>query len=105
MNKGVRLASGDIVGILNADDFFADEHVLDALADCFGNPATSVVYGDLEFINGEGRSVRKWVSGEYHPSKLNWGWMPPHPTFYCRRELFDRHGYYSLNMGVRLIMN
>jgi glycosyltransferase involved in cell wall biosynthesis len=99
MNKGIGLASGDIVGILNADDYFADEHVLRAIAGCFRDPATSLAYGDLEFINQQGKSVRKWRSGEYHPSKLNWGWMPPHPTFYCRRELFDLHGHYSLEYG------
>ena len=99
MNKGIRLATGDIVGILNADDLFAGDNVLDTLASRFRDQKTAILYGDLEFIDAGGKVVRRWQSGDYHPSKLNWGWMPPHPTFYCRRNLFDRHGYYSLEYG------
>jgi glycosyltransferase involved in cell wall biosynthesis len=99
MNKGISLASGDIVGILNADDYFADENVLSAVAETFQSPDIYIVYGNLEFVNAEGRSVRKWQSGEYLTLKLNWGWMPPHPTFYCRRQLFVAHGGYSHRYG------
>lgn len=99
MNKGIGLATGDIVGILNADDFFADDNVLFELAYGFEKTEISIVYGDLEFVNAGGQVVRKWQSGDYRRSKLNYGWMPPHPTFYCRRSLFDRHGSYSLEYG------
>lgn len=99
MNKGLRLATGHIVGILNADDFFADEDVLGDIEQLFQSLDTSIVYGDLEFIDAYGKVVRRWQSGGYYPSNLNAGWMPPHPTFYCRRQLFEQHGYYSLNYG------
>ena len=59
-----------------------------------------LAYGDLDYINHLGNIFRKWRSGRYTAGKLNWGWMPPHPTFYCRRELFREYGFYSLNYGT-----
>jgi glycosyltransferase involved in cell wall biosynthesis len=85
MNKGIKLASGNIVGILNSDDCFADNMVL---------------YGDLDYINASGKVIRKWRSGEFTSKSLSLGWMPPHPTFYCKRSLFEKHGPYSLNYGT-----
>jgi len=100
MNKGIALATGDIVGILNADDFFAGNHILTVVSDAFKNNNTDIVYGDLNYIKPDGTIRRKWVSGEYKKGKFNFGWMPPHPTFYCRRELFERFGNYSLDFGT-----
>lgn len=80
---GVDVSRNELVGTLNADDFFADENILNTLADTFAASTTSIVYGDPEFVGTDGRTVRYWQSGDYSPSKLNWGWMPPHPTFYC----------------------
>jgi glycosyltransferase involved in cell wall biosynthesis len=99
MNKGLRLATGAVIGILNADDFFADEQVLSDIASAFRSGKTQIVYGDLDFIDGRDRTIRKWRSGKYKPGRFNWGWMPPHPTFYCRRELFSELGPYSLDYG------
>jgi len=99
MNKGIRLATGDVIGILNADDFFADQSVLSDVAAAFADPAVCVLYGDLDFIDPQGRVVRKWRSGKYEGGKFNRGWMPPHPTFYCRKDLFSQHGLYSLDYG------
>ncbi|MEB0260654.1 MULTISPECIES: glycosyltransferase family 2 protein [unclassified Mucilaginibacter] len=100
MNKGIALATGDVVGILNADDFFANEYVLTVVVDAFKNNNTAIVYGDLNYIKPDGSISRKWVSGEYKKGIFNLGWMPPHPTFYCRRELFGRFGNYSLAFGT-----
>jgi glycosyltransferase involved in cell wall biosynthesis len=99
MNKGIARANGSIIGTLNADDFLADEHVLDDVAEAFSKESTDILYGDLDFIDPNDRVVRKWRSGKYRQGMFNRGWMPPHPTFYCRRALFDTHGVYSLEYG------
>ncbi|MDB5145736.1 MAG: glycosyltransferase [Mucilaginibacter sp.] len=100
MNKGIKMASGDIIGILNADDFFADRHVLTTIAGVFRRENPSIVYGDLDFIDGKAKTVRKWRSGNYAQGMCNWGWMPPHPTFYCKRSLFNEFGYYRPEYGT-----
>lgn len=100
MNKGILFASGDVVGILNADDYFAEEDVLSAISLKFISQDTAIVYGNLDYVNGKGDIVRKWRSGAYKPGMFNWGWMPPHPTFYCKRALFERLGLYNLQYGT-----
>jgi glycosyltransferase len=102
MNKGIRLATGDVIGILNADDFFTDENVIRVIAETFKNYNTDIVYGDLSYVDRHNtdKIVRKWVSKEYRRDALNWGWMPAHPTFYARREMFEKFGYYDLNYGT-----
>lgn len=99
MNKGIALADGDIIGTINADDFLADDSVLSDVAEAFARQGADVLYGDLDFINPDGKVVRKWRSGRYRSGMFNRGWMPPHPTFYCRKALFDTHGAYSLEYG------
>jgi glycosyltransferase involved in cell wall biosynthesis len=100
MNKGIKLATGDVVGILNADDFFADNTVLSVIADAFAKKNTDIIYGDLDYINAGGKVIRKWRSGAFTSKSFNLGWMPPHPTFYCKRNLFEKFGFYSLNYGT-----
>jgi len=99
MNKGIGLATGDIVGTLNADDFYADDHVLHEVGVAFAERKTNILYGDLDYVDQEGKVIRKWRSGRYKNGKFNWGWMPPHPTFYCRKNLFEELGYYKLDYG------
>jgi glycosyltransferase involved in cell wall biosynthesis len=100
MNKGIKLATGDIVGTLNSDDFFADNVVLNQIAKAFEQHKTDIVYGNLDYINLKGKTIRKWNSGEYKEGLFNWGWMPPHPTFYCKRLLFENLGAYNLHYGT-----
>jgi glycosyltransferase involved in cell wall biosynthesis len=100
MNKGIALAHGNIIGMLNADDFLADSTVLSSIANAFVNHNTDIVYGDLDYINHEDVVVRKWRSGQYKKGMFNFGWMPPHPTFYCKKELFKKYGNYSLHFGT-----
>ncbi|MFA6247637.1 MAG: glycosyltransferase family 2 protein [Mucilaginibacter sp.] len=100
MNKGIALASGDVIGILNADDFFADSHTLTVVLDAFKNNVTDIVYGNLDYVKPDGSTFRKWRSGPYKKGLFNLGWMPPHPTFYCRKEVFNRFGNYSLEYGT-----
>jgi glycosyltransferase involved in cell wall biosynthesis len=99
MNKGIATASGDVIGMLNADDYFADENILDMVAQSFKDPAVKLLYGDLDFVNCGGMVVRRWRSGNYSDQGLRWGWMPPHPTFYGRKDLFSRYDGYSLGYG------
>ena len=100
INKGIGLATGDIIGVLNADDFFSAPDVLNAIAASFKANMADVIYGDLDYIDKKGNVVRKWRSGKYKHGKFNRGWMPPHPTFYCRKELFEKFGNYSLVFGT-----
>ncbi|MGN6640557.1 MAG: glycosyltransferase family 2 protein [Mucilaginibacter sp.] len=100
MNKGIALATGNIIGMLNADDYFADKNILDDVANAFSSQNINILYGDLDFVDTDGKVVRKWRSGKYRSGHFNWGWMPPHPTFYCKKELFEKLGNYSLSYGT-----
>lgn len=100
MNKGIALATGDIIGTLNADDFLADDEILQDVATAFSAQKTNILYGDLDYVDLNERIIRKWRSGRYKSGQFNWGWMPPHPTFYCRKKLFTELGVYSLDYGT-----
>ena len=99
MNKGIALATGDIIGTLNADDFFTDNEVLDEIARIFEQSTVDILYSNLDFVRENGSISRKWRSGKYNAGKFNWGWMPPHPTFYCHKKLFEDFGGYRLDYG------
>lgn len=98
MNKGLRAATGDIVGILNADDWYAHEGVLSDVLRAFEDPAVDACYGDLQYVRG-GQIVRHWRSGSFRRRSFYWGWMPPHPTFFLRRRHYERHGGFRLDLG------
>ena len=100
MSKGIKLATGDVIGMLNADDSFADDNVLSTVNEAFKQQNTPIAYGDLDYVNPKGDIIRKWRSGRYVYGMFNRGWMPPHPTFYCKRELFYKYGFYSLAYGT-----
>jgi glycosyltransferase involved in cell wall biosynthesis len=97
MNKGIALATGDIIGILNADDFFPNPYVLEKIAHTFEEKNSQIVYGNLWFIDRKlpHKLVRKWKSSRYRKNLFQWGWMPAHPTFYVRKELFAQFGNYN----------
>lgn len=101
MNKGIKLAGGDAVGILNADDFFAHIDIVKNIAVKFEESKADAVYGDIWYVDRKNTAlpVRKWHSGIYRQGLFQWGWMPPHPSFYARRELFERYGSYDLSFG------
>lgn len=102
MNKGIQLATGDIVGILNADDFYAFPSVISEVVDAFKSGSYEAVYGDLEYIDANDATVvrRKWVSGAYKIGSFLNGWMPPHPTFFVKREVYQAHGTFRLDLGT-----
>lgn len=95
MNKGWQKAKGDFVGFLNADDFYNGSQVLALISKAVqSQPHIAAVYGDLAYVKAEDtrQIVRYWKSGHYSPSQFLWGWMPPHPTFYVRKALFEKFG-------------
>jgi glycosyltransferase involved in cell wall biosynthesis len=100
MNKGIRMATSNVTGTLNADDFFASDDILANVAATFENTGADIVYGDLDYINSNETIRRKWRTKAYKNGFYNWGWMPPHPTFYCKTALFEKYGYYSLEHGT-----
>ncbi|MBM4406829.1 MAG: glycosyltransferase [Chloroflexi bacterium] len=100
MNKGVQRATGEIVGILNADDRYADENVLQDVLKAFEDPSVQAVYGDLVYVDANDSVVRYWRSVPYRRWRFYLGWMAPHPTFFVRRSLYQQHGLFDLKLGV-----
>jgi glycosyltransferase involved in cell wall biosynthesis len=96
MNKGIRAASGTIIGTLNADDRYADEECLDAVADAFRAHSPDCVHGNLNIVRSiDGRPVRRYHMAGFRNWMLRIGIMPAHPTWYCKRAMFERVGLYD----------
>ena len=114
MNKGLRMATGDVVGILNSDDYFTAPDVVAQVAETMADKTLDAVYGDIHFIrDGQpGKCIRYYSSKLFRPFCLRFGFMPAHPSFYCRREIFSKAGLYKTDykigsdyeMMVRLFM-
>ena len=101
MNKGIQAAQGDVVGFLNADDFYPNTGVLEQVVAAFDDPVVAACYGDLVYVkkNDISKTVRYWKSGPFQPKKFYHGWMPPHPTFFARRSVYEKHGLFNLALG------
>ena len=101
INKGILLSDGDYVGILNADDVFKNNFVVSLIANTFKlNDNIMSLFADVEFVNKNNILKRKYSSKNWKPSLLRFGYMPAHPTFYCRRDLFDRYGLYRTDFRI-----
>lgn len=102
INRGIERATGDIIGLMHSDDQFAHDRVLEKVAARFDDPAIDGVFGDLDYVSASDpdRIVRHWRSGEFQHAKLKRGWMPPHPTLYLRREVFERCGLYDTSFKI-----
>jgi glycosyltransferase len=103
LNKGIKSATGDVIGILNSDDFYANENVLSLVAEVFTeNTDCDSVYGDLHYVSRGNidNIVRYWESGDYHLDRLKYGWMPPHPTFFARRECYQQYGEFDTSYRI-----
>jgi glycosyltransferase len=102
LNKGIRNATGDVIGLMHSDDFFAHDQVLDTVVDAFARTGADAVYGDLDYVaaNDTSRVIRHWKSTEFAPRILARGWMPPHPTLFVRREAMMRLGLYNTDYRI-----
>ena len=100
INKGLRLATGDIIGILNSDDVLASPDTIATIVHRFSHDDAQVVYGDLVYCNTMGAVVRHWRSNTFRRSSLKFGWMPAHPTFYCLRSVYEQIGQYDETFAI-----
>lgn len=102
MNKGIKMASGDIIGILNSDDYYTSDDILQTIADAFKCQNVDAIYGDIHFIKDgvPDKCVRYYSSRLFSPFWLRFGFMPAHPSFYCKREVFDKSGLYRLDYKI-----
>jgi glycosyltransferase len=98
MNKGITHCTGDIIGMLNSDDLLASNDIIENLVKVFTSEKTDAVYGDLVYVDREDtkKVKRKWISKKYKKGAFKRGWMPPHPTFYVRKVLYQYYGKFDL---------
>ena len=102
MNKGIRLATGDVVAFINSDDFYASPTVLEHVAKVFEDPTVEGCYGDLCYVlqNDIGATVRYWRAAPFEPGRFAKGWVPPHPTLFLRRNVLERLGSFDLRYRI-----
>ena len=103
INKGIKLASGDIVGVLNSDDFFSDDSVISRIVKSFkDDEALEIVYADVSFVVRENinKSVRHYSSRYFRPYMFKFGFQPAHPSLYVKRGLFEKFGYYRTDLKI-----
>ena len=97
MNKGIQMATGDIIGILNSDDFYSTNDVLSEVVNCFEQYKTDSVYGNLLYVK-DGKPYRYWNSGK--SKSFRRGWMPPHPAFFVKKAVYENYGLFRLDCGI-----
>ena len=102
MNKGLALVTGDVVGFLNSDDFFTENDCLQSVVDAFADSDIDAVYGNVHYVNADdlGTMVRFYSSKRFRPSLMRLGFMPAHPSFYCRREIYSKYGVFDTSYKI-----
>jgi len=102
LNKGIRLASGDIIGILHSDDFYAHNRVIENVVSVFKKENVDSCYGDLQYVSKENpyRVIRYWKVSPYSHEKFRYGWMLPHPTFFVKKWVYDKYGYFNTDFKI-----
>lgn len=97
LNKGLSLATGDVIGFLHADDIYADTEVILKVVERFKTSNAEAVYGDLQYVDRKDTSkvIRNWKSGEYKDGMFRKGWMPPHPTLFLKKSVYDKFGNFN----------
>jgi glycosyltransferase involved in cell wall biosynthesis len=102
INKGIELASGAVIGLLHADDFYPNKKVISRITTEFINHKVDALYGDLKYVdkNNTGKVIRKWKSAPYHTALFPKGWMPPHPTFFVKKECYRHFGMYNTTFSL-----
>lgn len=100
MNKGVALATGDVIGILNSDDFYCHPQVLSNVMKAFQDPSVDAVYGDLHYVHQQqtDKITRRWKAGCFKARNFYYGWMPPHPAFFVRRKVYEQAGVFNTSL-------
>ena len=99
MNKGLKVSKGEIIGFLNADDLFFTNQTVDLIIKSFSSNI-DCVYGNLLFFNSQNKVVRKWASREFKPGLFRYSWTPAHPTFYCKKIVYEKLGYYREDLNI-----
>jgi len=102
LNKGMYLAAGDVVGILHSDDVFADKFILEKVAEAFESKKTDSVYGNLVYVSRSNKNkiIRYWKSTNYQEDLFRKGWMPAHPTFFAKREIYEKFGVFDTSFRI-----
>ena len=95
------MATGEVIGILNADDYYSDNTILSRVSEVFTDPDVQACYGDLVYVDSKDTSKvkRYWRAGDFAPKKFYSGWMPPHPTFFVRSSVYEKYGLFNLDLG------
>lgn len=101
MNKGLKLATGEVVGFLNSDDYYYSTTSLNYISDAFlKEPDVSIVFGDVIYVSSSQKSIRKYSGRSFKPWMFRWGFMPPHPAFYVRKNIYDKYGNYNESFDI-----
>lgn len=102
MNKGIGLATGDIIGMLNSDDLYVNRHVISKIARIFEDPSVDACYTDLLYVDrtNTDKIIRYWKSKSYRDGLFEKGWVPPHPTFFVRRSIYEQFGNFDLQFKI-----
>ena len=102
MNKGLILATGEVIGFLNADDVYADNEVLERVSATMAKEELDALFGDAGFVNPDrpDQPVRRYRSERFHPDRIAWGWMPAHPTLFLRRHVYERFGMFRTDYRI-----
>ncbi|MBL7893458.1 MAG: glycosyltransferase [Bacteroidia bacterium] len=100
INKGISLATGDIIGNLNSDDFYPSQNIISQVVSAFSNNAIEAVYGDLHYVdkNNTHKIIRNWQAGQYKEGLFLKGWMPPHPTFFVKKDIYKKYGVFNTEL-------
>ncbi|MCD6317842.1 glycosyltransferase [Candidatus Aerophobetes bacterium] len=102
MNKGLKLAEGEIIGFLNSDDLYANENVIGTVVKAIEENSADCCWGDLVYVDKKNtdKIIRYWKSSEFKERKFKRGWMPPHPTFFVKRWVYEKYGYFNLDFPI-----
>lgn len=100
MNKGIHMATGDIVGMINSDDILYDSSCIDRIVDQFKSTNADAVYGNLVITNNNDEIIRRWVSRPFESGLFSKSWTPAHPTFYCKKSMFVKYGLYKTDFKI-----
>lgn len=102
LNTGIAMATGDVIGFVHSDDMLANSHTLEHIAQVFQTTGCDGVYGDLLYVSQQNPHsvIRNWVSCAFQPRLLQQGWMPPHPTLFLKKAVYENYGHFNINYRI-----